>query len=192
MSRERSVAWVPWTGTGLEHLTLTWSEEGLRADGVVVNAEEIPFRVRYEVRCDAGWRVREIKVASLVSGGASVRLLADGQGRWTTPDGEPVPALEGCVDVDISVTPFTNTLPIRRLGLKPAESEEIRVVYIAVPEMSIENVCQRYTCLERYSDGGLYRYEDEGLFRGFVADLPVDADGLILDYPGLFKRVRLD
>jgi hypothetical protein len=24
---------------------------------------------------------------------------------------------------------------------------------------------------------------------GFTADLPVDADGLVLDYPGLFKRV---
>ncbi len=187
MSRERSVMWVSWTNVGLEHLALTWSEEGVRADGVVIGVEGgVQFRVRYEVRCEAGWRVREVKVASLVSGGASVRLLADGQGRWTTLDGEPVPALEGCVDVDISVTPFTNTLPIRRLDLKPAESEEIRVVYVAVPEMSIENVCQRYTCLERYPGGGLYRYEDEGLFRRFVADLPVDADGLVLDYPELF------
>jgi uncharacterized protein len=24
---------------------------------------------------------------------------------------------------------------------------------------------------------------------GFTADLPVDLDGLILDYPGLFRRV---
>jgi hypothetical protein len=35
-------------------------------------------------------------------------------------------------------------------------------------------------------------YEDEGQFEGFVADLPVDADGLVLDYPGIFKRVRPD
>ena len=48
---------------------------------------------------------------------------------------------------------------------------------------------QRYTCLERDADGGLYRYEDRGTFRGFTADLPVDADGLVLDYPGIFRRL---
>jgi hypothetical protein len=29
-------------------------------------------------------------------------------------------------------------------------------------------------------------------FEGFVADLPVDTDGLVLDYPEIFKRVRPD
>ncbi len=193
MSRKLGVMWVPWTGAGSEHLALAWDEVGVRADGVVVGMEDsVPFRIRYEVRCDARWRVREVKVASLVSGGASVRLFANGEGRWSTSDGEPVPALDGCVDVDISATPFTNTLPIRRLDLEPGESEKIKVVYIAVPEIDVENVYQRYTCLERGPNGGLYRYEDEGLFSGFVADLPVDADGLVLDYPGIFKRVRPD
>lgn len=189
----RSVMWVPWTGVGLEHLALTWGEEGIRADGVVIGVEGgAPFRVRYEVCCEAGWRVREVKVASLVSNVAYVSLLADGEGRWTMPNGEPIAALDGCVDVDISVTPFTNTLPIRRLNLKPSESEEIKVVYVTVPEMGVENVRQRYTCLERGPNGGLYRYKDGGLFKGFVADLPVDADGLVLDYPEIFRRVRPD
>ena len=38
----------------------------------------------------------------------------------------------------------------------------------------------------------IYRYEDEGQFKGSDTDLPVDAEGLVLDYPGLFKRVRPD
>jgi hypothetical protein len=193
MSRKLSVMWVPWTGVGLEHLALIWDEEGTRADGVVIGVEdEVPFRIRYEVHCDARWRVREVKVASLVSGGAYVKFLADGEGSWTTPEGDPIPALDGCVDVDISATPFTNMLPLRRLDLAPGESEEIKVVYVTVPEMNIENVRQRYACLERRSGGGLYRYEDEGLFEGFAADLPVDADGLVMDYPGIFKRARPD
>ena len=33
------------------------------------------------------------------------------------------------------------------------------------------------------------RYSYEGLFRGYVGELPVDADGLVLDYPGTFRRV---
>jgi hypothetical protein len=42
---------------------------------------------------------------------------------------------------------------------------------------------QRYTCPK---EGELYRYES--LESDFMADLRVDADGLVLDYPGLFRR----
>lgn len=46
---------------------------------------------------------------------------------------------------------------------------------------------QQYTCLEKSNWGGLYRFlSPDG---GFTADLLVDADGLVLGYPGLFKRV---
>ena len=175
----------------MEHLMLKWDEEGVRADGVVIGVESsVQFRVRYEVRCDTGWRVRKVKVDSLASDDVSVRLLADAEGGWITPDGEPVPVLDDCSDVDISVTPFTNTLPIRRLGLGPGESADLEVAYVDVPGMRVEPTRQRYTCLERGEYGGLYRYEDEGLFHGFTADLSVDADGLVLDYPGLFRRIR--
>jgi len=51
-------------------------------------------------------------------------------------------------------------------------------------------VMQRYTCLERGDDGSLYRYE--GLGTGFVTNLPVDPDGLVLDYPDIFRRVPLE
>ena len=44
-----------------------------------------------------------------------------------------------------------------------------------------------HTCLEKSDGGGLYRFLS--LDGGFTADLLVDADGLVLDYPGLFRRV---
>lgn len=86
---ERNVAWAPWTGVGLEHLRLVQNNEGSLADGVVVGAEEegTPFRVRYGIRCDARWRVRELEVLSLSGEGKEVRLLADGEGHWTTATG---------------------------------------------------------------------------------------------------------
>ncbi len=81
MSRERSVMWAPWTSVGLEHLTLKWDEEGVRADGVVIGVEgDLRFRIRYEVSYAAAWRVREVSVALLAIEGASVRLLNDGEG----------------------------------------------------------------------------------------------------------------
>jgi hypothetical protein len=182
----REIIWesVPWPG--IEHLRLTADDDGVAADGLVVGVDEgAAFRCRYEVRCDAAWRVREVR-AALLDGG-EIHLLADGAGRWTAADGEPRPDLDGCLDLDIRVTPLTNTLPIRRLGLRPGESAELAVAYLALPALDATPVRQRYTRLTAGPGGGLYRYES--LPGGFRADLPVDADGLVLDYPGLFRRV---
>ena len=181
--------WTPWDGRGLEHLRLRVEESGVEADGVVIGEEDgVAFRVRYVIRCDPGWRTREMVVDPL-DGRDPLRLTSDGEGKWSDASGRSIPELEGCIDVDLSATPFTNTLPIRRLGLREGESSEIAVVYVDVPEMRVDVSRQRYTCLERGANGGLYRYEDGESFRGFAADLPVDADGLVLNYPGIFRRL---
>ncbi len=86
------------------------------------------------------------------------------------------------------MTPFTNTLPIRRLGLDHDESAQIETVYISVPEFQLETATQRYTCLDALNeDGGRFRYES--ISSGFEAELPVDSDGLVIDYPALFDRI---
>ena len=184
---EREVMWAPWEGPGLEHLRLVTSDDGVVANGFVIGLEAgRPFRIGYEVRCDGRWRVREVSLATPDSERPVLELLADGEGHWKRRGGESVPELDGCIDVDISATPFTNTLPIRRLGLEPGESEELVVTYVRVPELLVGPERQRYVCLEAQANGGLYRFE--ALPSGFVAELPVDADGLVIDYPGLFRR----
>src|SRR5215212_11344492 len=181
--------WVPWEGPGLEHLRLVTSDRGVVANGLVIGLEAgRPFRIGYEIRCDGLGRVREVRVATPDLGRPVLELFADGEGHWKWRSGEPLPELDGCIDVDISATPFTNTLPLRRLGLKPGESQELAVAYISVPELLIGPERQRYGCLEaQEEDGGLSRFE--ALPSGFTVELPVDADGLVIDYPGLFRRV---
>jgi hypothetical protein len=184
---EREVMWAPWEGPGLEHLRLVTSDSGVVATGLVIGLEAgRPFRIGYEVRCDGLWRVREVRAAAPDSERPVLELLADGEGGWKRRGGEPVPELDGCIDVDISATPFTNTLPIRRLGLEPGQSEELTVTYVRVPELLVGPERQGYRSLEERRSGGLYRFE--ALPSGFTAELPVDADGLVLDYPGLFRR----
>ena len=184
----QEVMWSAWDAPGLEHLQLARYNDSVVADGIVLGLTEgRPFRVAYEVSCDAGWRVRRARVGIPGPEVPGVDVLSDGEGNWTTSDGRALPQLRGCIDVDISVTPFTNTLPIRRLGLAPVESAELSVAYIEGTELQAWPEPQRYTCLEKSDRGGLYRYLS--LDGGFTADLPVDADGLVLDYPGLFKRV---
>ncbi len=179
--------WSAWEEPGLGHLRLAVHDDGIVADGVVIGATEgRPFRVFYEVRCDTDWRVRALRVGA-PGEPPGVDLLADGEGNWRRPDGHAVLKLRGCIDADISVTPFTNTLPIRRLDLALEESAELCVAYVEGIELQSWSEPQRYTCLEKSDRGGLYRFLS--LDGGFTADLPVDADGLVLDYPGLFRRV---
>ena len=188
---ERQIMWSPWTGPGLEHLHLRQRQEDNVADSLILGVEEQrPFRVRYEIHCDQQWRLRAAYLALLSGSSQSLHLFTDGEGAWTTESGETIPSLKGCLDVDISATPFTNTLPIRRLALQPGSSATLNMVYIAIPQMQIKVAEQRYTCLEVTSSEGRYRYES--LASGvswFTAELVVDADGLVLDYPGLFRRV---
>ena len=188
---ERQIMWSPWTGPGLEHLRLLQRQEDIVADGLILGVnEQKPFRVRYEIHCEPQWRVRAIQLSLLDGSSRALHFFTDGAGNWTTASGEALPLLKGCLDVDISATPFTNTLPIRRLALQPGSSVMLNVVYFRIPQMDVEALQQRYTCLEITPSGGRYRYESlvDGVSR-FTAELPVDQDGLVLDYPGLFRRV---
>ena len=188
MAAERNVMWSPWDEPGLEHLRLVQSDRGIVADSMILRVKGgSPLRAQYRIHCDLAWNIQDVEISLMDSQCEAVRLRADGQGHWTDESGSPLLLLEGCIDVDISVTPFTNTLPIRRLSLKPGQAADIAVVYIAVPEMDVKPVKQRYTCLQASAEGGLYRYK--GLSTGFTANLPVDGDGLVLDYPELCRRV---
>lgn len=182
------VLWTPAEGTGLEHLRLHADAQGARADGLIIGVEAgRPFRLHYTLRCDAGWRTRELWIAVTAARVRHLRLTSAGDGRWTDGGGAALPALDGCIDVDLTATPFTNTLPIRRLGLRPGESGEIAVAWVDAATLAVTAERQRYTCLETGPEGGRYRFEALG--GEFVAEIDVDAEGLVVAYPGLFRRV---
>ena len=183
--------WISEDEPGIEDVLITHEPTGgVGFSSAVVRLwEGQPLRVTYSLVCDAGWRVRELQMTgeSEAVGERAIRLYADGLGNWRDDKDQPIAALQGCIDVDIMLTPLTNTLPIRRLQLAPGESREISVVYIAAPDLSIRPFRQRYTRLDDVDGGQRYRYES--LDSGFTADLPVDDDGFIVDYPGIWRRV---
>ena len=148
----REVTWRARNGPGLEHLRLAVRDSGAVADGLVLGVRDgRPFRLAYEMRCDAHSRVRAARVG-VPSEPPKVELFSDGEGNWTGPDERALPYLQGCEYVDVSETPFTNTLPIWRLGLSPGESAEIAVAYLDGTELQPWPEPQRYTCLQK--DGG--------------------------------------
>jgi hypothetical protein len=190
MPNEHDILWVPWAGPGLEHLRLVQHDGLILADGLLIGVAEEggqPFRAHYTIQCDAGWRVRDLRIDMLDAANRRLDLMSDGAGHWADDTGQLLPGLAGCFDVDISATPFTNTLPIRRLALPPGAAADVNVVYIALPELTVAPNMQRYTCLAKEASGARYRFESRS--HNFTAELPVDKDGLVEDYPGLFRRV---
>ena len=185
----RAISWTPiWDKNrrdpGLEHLLL---REGA-ADSVILTFDEHgrPFRLVYELAWDEAWRLREARL--LVRTEASTRSLhleTDGEGHWRHSDGRRVPELDGCIDIDVWPTPFTNTFPIRRAPLAVGRQQEFLVAWITAPELTFHPTRQRYTRLAER----LYLFENlDG--SGFRAELPVDEDGVVVDYEGVFRRIE--
>ena len=184
----RSIAWSAAAGTSIEHLALYERS----ADGVVVAIDEAsgkPFRFTYELAWDDAWRLHSVRLSVLGAQGArELALKTDGNGHWFDSADQRIAELTGAIDIDLSASPFTNTFPIRRLGLKKGAGAEIKVVYVAVPSLALSAVTQRYTNLGPGPDSKP-RWRYEGFPAGFSADITIDADGLVTDYPGLFRRL---
>jgi uncharacterized protein len=183
----RAVCWKPlWNhrrqGLGLEQLLLS----SRSASSVVLAFDEDaqPFCLRYELSWDEAWNLRTAGlVVQAATGTRSLQLSADGKGRWQG-DSEILARLAGCVDIDIWPTPFTNSFPLWRTPLAIGERREYRMAWISTPDLSVLAQPQAYTRVAERQ----YRFENlDG--SGFSAELTVDADGLVLDYPGFFTRV---
>jgi uncharacterized protein len=177
------VAWMALQWQGFEHVIASYGPAGFRADSwLMLVSEAGPARVSYQLACDSQWQVTELAIR--VTDASSDRTLAlrreDG-GCWQAEGNGSLPDLQGCTDVDINRSPLTNTLPIRRLGI--GASSDIDVVYVSVPELTVRPVRQRYTLLP--GERPVYRYESGS----FSADLLVDGDAIVIDYPGLWRRM---
>ena len=186
MSVTKTAVWQQWDNIGLEYLELTEisSKDGIVIESNIIGFEEhIPFQMRYRLRCLENYQVFRVMIT--LSGHRHLDLARLSTGQWRGNNNEPLPLLDGCHDIDISATPFTNTLPIRRLDWQAGQSRSLDMVYIRIPELTIERVTQQYTCLEKSEHGSRFEYSQPG----FSAILPVDADGFVQNYPNLFRRL---
>ena len=182
-----SLLWRRLGRAGLEHFRMWEGEDGPRLAGTVLLDDEgggAPWEARYEVACSPAWETRYVRV-ELARGAGTRRLelAVDAAGHWRV-DGEPRDDLAGCVDVDLSATPSTNTLPIRRLGpaLGVGEGRETTAAWVRFPQLRVETLPQRYTRL----DERRWLYESGG--GSFVAELEVDEAGVVTRYAGGWER----
>lgn len=179
----RSIRWRGEDSPSIEHLAIEPVGAGMILDAVVLTgASQADWQaLRYRLYTDDAGRTRRLEVQH-IGQAQSLRLKSDGQGRWLREDDTPLPELAGAIDVDLPVTPATNALPIRRLGLAVGQSASLHAVYVNA-DLSLTRDPQRYTRLTED------RYLYESLDGDFRREITVDADGFVIDYPGLFRRI---
>lgn len=162
-----------------------WIEEGpggLLAHSTIVDAGEEPFALTYEWRLDSAWRTQVLMLSVEGEHGERGLLIERiGPTAWKI-DGRVAPEFDGCLEPDVSATPFCNGLAIRALG---DAGGDLTALYVPADTLTPTPSAQRY---ERQIDGG-WRYIDKGVAAGFEADLKLDADGLVTHYEGLFEAL---
>jgi hypothetical protein len=173
---------------GFEVLFARVEGERCRVEGHATAVEdEHVWSIRFAIELDAGWATRSALVVSRSQlGTREVRLEADGRGGWQV-DGLAAAHLDGCLDVDLEASAFTNAFPVRRLGLEVGEAAEAPAAYVRAPGLAVERLEQRYERLDGPAGRARYAYESPAF--GFAATLVFDEHGLVLDYPGIAVRV---
>ena len=174
--------------SGREYYSLENCLVDITADGLIVNStivgyyEEKIYRVEYTIKTNKLWETIYLEINSRHNNKTQqLKFIGDGKGNWTS-NNETAEEFTGCIDVDIPLTPFTNTLPIKRLNLSDGQTQHIKVIYCDLLEVSIKAVRQKYTRITATS----YHYEN--VPNDFEANIQVDELGFVVDYPTLFIR----
>ncbi|MGK4566276.1 putative glycolipid-binding domain-containing protein [Flavobacterium sp. 3HN19-14] len=144
--------------------------------------DDISYHCEYEIMTDNQWKTIGFQLTIRVGWKELVLEIQKSHGKWIGENGE-LSDFDDCHDIDISVTPFTNTLPINRLSLEIGQPQTIKVIYIDVLKQEVYPIEQIYTKISKHT----YRYENTT--NDFKAEITVDDNGFVIDYPNLFGRI---
>ncbi len=160
---------------------------------VILLLDQVPTLVYYEIVSDKYWKTRSMKISQQMpdNKNMSIDLRVSREQNWreydtytSSPRSTIINFVSGLYDVDLQVTPSTNSLPINRLRLKEGESRKIDVVWISFPGLTLDRQEQKYSRINnRY-----YKFEIPST--GFRAQLEVDKLGFVINYDTLWQRLN--
>lgn len=197
----RSVGWAKERGYGHEFVEVTIGPSSLSAEGVAIGVEPVAYRLDYRLETGPDFVTTRLTATTRGQGwrrSLDLRRAPDGTWNATTekrsdapfgPPGGDMAALAGALDCDLQMSPLTNSMPVLRHGmLQGGPAREFLMAWVALPALSLVPSRQRYVPLSAPPDGdSLVRYES--VDGDFVAELSFDADGLVVEYPQLGRRV---
>lgn len=203
-TRRRAVAWRKDGERGAEFAMVDLGPDCLSAEGIAIGLEPEPYRLDYKLETASqfvplrvhvatqgeGWR-RQLDLHRKSDGNWGARV--DQEGTAGLPDaGGDARSFAGALDVDLELSPLFNTMPVLRRGLhRGGEAIDFLMIWISVPDLSLHPSPQRYTYVQtRSPDERVVRFEAVGDGDDFAADVLFDADGLVIDYPGIATQMR--
>jgi uncharacterized protein len=175
----------------MESVRVQLSGNRIKANGRIVAAAadtHPAFAVYYDLQTgETGATKRLGMTVTLADRERQLSVARDEENMWLITDqrGESRAAFDGALDVDVVFSPFFNVLPIRRHGLheRPG-SVTVPTIYVTLPDVSVNAALVSYSSAAAGPAEGIKVHSP-------VADttLTVDADGFIVDYPGLAERI---
>jgi hypothetical protein len=198
--RDRAIAWIKDDPFGVEFAEIQLAPERLTAKGVAIGTSPVHYWLDYQLETTAGFVTSRLRVISsgqgwrrtldLRRGEAGVWVvLAEGDGDVELPSGGGDPtAFAGALDCDLGLSPVTNLMPVLRHDLLAGGGPvELMTAWVSVPDLSVRQDGQRYSFLRSAPDHNVIRFEaTDGTF---AADITVDREGFVLDYPGIARRL---
>ncbi|HLH09792.1 MAG TPA: putative glycolipid-binding domain-containing protein, partial [Terriglobales bacterium] len=135
---ERAIVWRNLLTGGTEYFELRQKRDYHLLRGKVVSIQEPaqPLFVSYEIVCDKEWRTHEAQILQ-VNAGEQCELNVKVTGVDWSINGKLRPDLHGLLDIDLSITPSTNTLPLRRLNLQGGQSQPVTAAWIRFPSLEL-------------------------------------------------------
>lgn len=187
-SAPRLYTWISETGRVIEQVRVARKGEVTRARGRIVSAthsDHAAFTLEYEAELSSDLALRRVQLTVTTEAyERTIDLVCDAEGAWLLDDPSENRSRvggEGVVDVDITFSVYFASVIIRRLGLhSQQDSAEERV--LSVDSMTLEVTEDLITMS---SDGE----QVHGITATASTSATVDADGMIVDIPGLSRRV---
>jgi uncharacterized protein len=183
MPQFTSILWRRLDHPGHESARLFFEADSWHLQGTAVfSHDKLPCRLDYHIVCDSRWHTQAGRVTGWVGDSLiEIELAVRGDRRWFL-SGMESPDVAGCIDLDLNFSPSTNLLPIRRLNLAVGQGMEVCAAWLRFPSFKLEPLSQVYKRIDETT----YRYESGG--GSFVAELRVNAESFVIDYPNLWKE----
>lgn len=170
-----AAVWRGWDDEHHEQLRIEWDNEAWTANGKVDRHD-----IEYVVRLSPLWQVRQFLLFRDLDH-PDLWLGTDGRGRWGEVNGAHRVDLDGGIDIALGCTPFTHTIPIRRLSLGIGEEAPTVAVDIDVETLGVVPAAASYRRIDER------RYEVVRADATITVD--VDEFGLVTDLDGMFRRL---
>lgn len=167
----------------LEYFNLQSDDKGYTVESKIIGCHEDKiYALNYKIFIDKDWTVQDFLIESEINAVKRTFSGKRNQNQWKI-NGVVHSEFNNFKFIDISLTPFTNTLPINNLKLPENSSHKIDVIYIDVLNHHIRPVQQQYT----RTAANKYLYEN--IETDFKAEISVDGTGLVNNYPELFEKI---